>query len=353
MFENFESIVREIEELEGSRRILAERLRFNSGKILYKESLERDLVIPVKPSKADGCIAAVDGGLLFEEFHGVDLLVSRAVAVKFVYENSKLMAHEYHPHAFPQSKIDVKASLESHEIMWHKSLFRLKQELTCAIESVKKFNPKYLMLDGSIVPLVSDKPADDSGVRVLYEEVIGLYNELYKSCQQSGCALVGVIKDSRGRRFIEIVQSHTSGEKEDFSKTNDTAFLDFFLKEGERTCAFRYSANPTRHQVLKDFGQWSEQIVAMYLKPVANDRPLRVEFLANGKTIDEIASLVNELSRQNKQYAHPAILIEADMRAALSHVEIERAYRDLFVKVGPKSALLKLRRNSRPFKQGR
>jgi hypothetical protein len=158
-----------------------------------------------------------------------------------------------------------------------------------------------------------------------------------------------VIKDSRSKRFIEIVSKRFQGEP-GFLHTSDTNFLHFLLEAGERTCAFPYSSSPAKHQVLKDLGKWAEKILSFYLKPVEGDRPLRVEFLSGQKPFSEIAQLIYSISCLNKSYAYPAVLIEADLRAALGSEELERAYASLFAKIGRTSAILRLRRNSRPFR---
>lgn len=132
--------------------------------------------------------------------------------------------------------------------------------------------------------------------------------------------------------------------------TSDTNFLHFMLEAGERTCVFPYASAPAKHQVLKDLGSWAEKILSFYLKPVKDDRPLRVEFLSGQKTFSEVASLAHSLSCVHKAYAYPAVLIEADLRAALDGDEFERAYAELFSKLGRSSSLMRLRRNSRPFR---
>lgn len=347
MLEKLRRIAENIKRVEGERKELAGRIRYNSGKVVFPEALEKELVIPVNNVEVDGSVVGVDGGLLAQEFHGIDLLLTRAVAVLFEYEKTNKKSHAYYPSAFPPIEVDVLTSLESHEISWHKSLFRMRKEIGTAIEAVEKFRPGYLLLDGSVVPSIGDKPSEESSVRPLYIEVIGKYKQLYSVCDKAGCAIVGVIKDSRGKRFIEIIGKH-AGESGAIHKSTDTTFLHFLLKEGERTAAFRYASSPERHQVLRDLGECAGRINAFYLKPVKDDRPLRVEFLSN--KYDEIASFINSLSRIHKRYGYPAILIEADLRAALERNEIERVSRELFMLLGERSSIMKLRRNSRPFR---
>lgn len=349
MLDGLSEIAEKIRSTENSRAELALRLRFNSGKIEYPETLERELVIPVQPISVEGKIAAVDSGIAGEELHGFNLLLLRSVGAIFDYKGSKVVSHSYFPSSLPKMQYDMRSGLDSHDVMWHKSLYRLKGELSCATELIRKHSPSALLIDGSIAPLLSDKPSEESEIRPLYDEVVAVYKSLYESAWATGCTLAGVIKDSRSKRFIDIVQKHSQNEQ-GFAHTSDTNFLYFMLEAGERTCAFRYSSSPASHQVLKDLGQWSEKILSFYLKPVKDDRPLRVEFLSGQKTFSEVASSIHSLSHLHKAYAYPAVLIEADLRAALDEDEFERAYGSLFSKLGRSASLMRLRRNSRPFR---
>lgn len=375
MLDGLSEIAEKIKSTEDSRRELARRLRFNSGKIEYPEILERELVIPVQRIPVEGKIAAVDSGIVGEELHGFNFLLQRSVGAVFTYADSKVTSHNYFPAALPAMQYDMRSGLDSHDVMWHKSLCRLKGELTCAAELVKKHSPAAMLMDGSIAPLLSDKPSEESEIRPLYDEVVLAYKSLYEASWKGNCVLMGVIKDSRSKRFIEMIQKHASAitdspqagstiaaqagagaqpagasNEQGFLHTSDTNFLHFMLEAGERTCAFPYSSAPAKHQVLKDLGNWAEKILSFYIKPVKDDRPLRVEFLSGQKTFSEVASLAHSLSCAHKAYAYPAVLIEADLRAALDGDEFERAYGRLFSKLGRSSSLMRLRRNSRPFR---
>ncbi len=347
--EGLEQIAGRIAATEKERAELAKRLRFNSGKMEYPETLEKELAHPVAATRVDGMLSSVDSGIAGEELHGFDFLLMRSVGVLFDYRDSKIVSHKYFPSSLPKMDYDMRSGLDSHDVMWHKSLFRLRGELSCSADLISTHSPSALLMDGSIAPLLSDKPADESEMRPLYDEVLECYRKLYETAWKKNCALIAVIKDSRSKRFIEIVQKHSQNEP-GFEHTTDTNFLYFMLEAGERTCAFSYSSSPAKHQILKDLGQWSEKILAFYLKPVKDDRPLRVEFLSGQKTFSEIASLIHSLSCQHKAYAYPAILIEADLRAALDEDEFERAYGSLFSRLGRSSSLMRLRRNSRPFR---
>lgn len=348
MLDGLAEIAERIRDAEQRQAGLAQRLRFNSGKAEYPETLEKELYYPVEGSRINCTVAAVDAGIAGEELHGFDFLLQRTLGVVFEYRNSRVAAHKYYPSAMPAMQYDMRSGLDSHDVMWHKSLFRLKGELTCAEGLIGKHAPSCLMLDGSIAPLLSDKPPEESEVRPLYDETVAAYRKLYEAAWEKNCALLGVIKDSRSRRFLEILGRHA--KEAGLLHTTDTNFLFHLLQERERTCAFSYSSSPARHQILKDLGQWAEKILSFYVKPVKGDRPLRVEFLSGQKTFSEIAALVQAQSCLHKAYAYPPALIDADLRAALAPDEFERAYGSLFSRVGGAGSLLRLRRNSRPFR---
>jgi len=219
----------------------------------------------------------------------------------------------------------------------YRSLFRLKYEISLAIESLEKFSPKILMLDGSILPLPGDRPQDGNAVSPLYNEIIELYKKLYSLSIKKNCLLLGVIKDSRGKRFIETIESNI--------KTSDTFFLDYLLNEKERTSVMNYSDK--KQAILKDLGEFSDKLKLFYIKSVQGDRPMRIEFLDNGTAPDTIASLVYSLSALNSNYAYPSILIEADLCAALDQRQIEQAQRSLSLL---SDSIKPLRRNNRPFR---
>jgi hypothetical protein len=349
MYERIAEIAKNIARLEEEKKQAAEALRSHEEEI-YPDALERKLLRKVESMEISSSIAAVDGGLLAQEFHGLDLVVTRAIAVLFEYKDSKRISHKYFPSAIAQPDVDALEYLDAHEFLWYKSLLRLRKELSTAREAVEKFKPEYMLLDGSVVPQISDKPSEDSEIRCLYDEVIGEYKRLYKAADLHNCTIVGVIKDSRGKRFIEIIRKYLGAEGENLGKAHDTGFLNFLLREGERTFAFRYAGTIKEHQVLKDLNDWSSKVSAFYLKASEADRPMRVEFIEGKKSFDEIASLIFTLSKISKNYAYPAILIEADMRAALDHGELDRVYGELVAKTGLRTSTMKLRRDSRPFR---
>jgi hypothetical protein len=180
---------------------------------------------------------------------------------------------------------------------------------------------------------------------------------LYKTAEKNDCTLIACVEDSRGNRFRSILQEEVLAKQGVQSKELDDCYdsiiLDYLLKEGERSMAFKYSPEIEKHPILMDFEKgFAEQVHAFYLKPAEFDRPLRVEFLHAGKDfekrIEEISGIVFALSCMHREYAFPSILIEADLHARLKPEEIEIVYQKILDKLG-KNINLKMRRSNRPF----
>ena len=128
------------------------------------------------------------------------------------------------------------------------------------------------------------------------------------------------------------------------ARTNASAFLTMALSLDQRTSAIPID----RKDFPADF--FPSSPVATYLKAAPDDRPIRLEFL-DASHAGEASKAICGLCKGNRRYAYPAILIEADLRAALDPRELEVAYAQLCSKVGMDAvSLRKLRRNDRPFR---
>ncbi len=260
-----------------------------------------------------------------QELAALDLLLLRSVAVRFYYANGNLEGHDYYPSAMPQPVVWAGHSMQSHEFNWAKNLKRLNHEIYTVTRAAEKFAPSVVLLDGSIVPQVGDRPSRDSVTYPLYEELLGNFHALYEWATGNDALLAGVIKDSRGRHFLELAQKAFPelGRKyaDSIAATNDTTFLYGFLSPGYRTSAFKYASSASEELVLRDLGEYSKRVASFYLRAVDFDRPLRTDFLlppgASGKTIERAANVVYSLSCNNRAYGYPAALIKRDLRAGL------------------------------------
>lgn len=310
------------------------RSGFEGMRQAAQSSRKNDPSLVLESGRADVSmrVCAVDGGLLYGRMHGADIVVARAVAVVFDYERSALKSHAYHPSKCPESEVEIRSSLEEHEALVFRSLIRLKHEVSCAISALKTHNPKLLLLDGSLLPLPSDRPPEGSPLRALYLEVTGLYRSLYAECLARRCMLCGVIKDSRSKKLA----------KELGASCSDTLLCSHLLGEGERTRESNYS--DSKSQFGADEPTLGAGVSVFYIRPSKNDLPLRIE--AFNCDVGQLASLICSLSSLSENYAYPAALIEADLRAALDPAELEAIQSSL----ASLSGMSPLRRNSRPFR---
>ncbi|MBU5557989.1 MAG: DNA double-strand break repair nuclease NurA [Candidatus Aenigmatarchaeota archaeon] len=352
-------IAEKIKHIEGNRQKLGIFLReiAESADIAGDDVLEPKLIYKVIANPLTKArIVGIDGGLSQHAYHGIDLILTRAVATIFDYTDGKLTAVNYWPSAIVTPTLIVISDPYSDE-EWaaSSSLERQRGEIDTAVNAFKIFNPNLLLLDGSVVPHGNDRPAKGSATVPRYRTVLNSFNALYAT---AGDRLAGCVEDSRGRRFCEIV-----GEKilanikrpivpelqKILAGTRDTNLLFHMLTVGERTCIFRYAK--AEHPILTDLGV-ENRIFCFYLKTAEFDRPIRVEFYSEPdkaiETAERIASFVLPLCCHSG-YGFPVPLIEADVRAKLAERDVSILHDQLVDRVGITPGLLKLRRESRPL----
>ncbi len=337
-----ENIVSRIKTLTQSRKDLAKDLR-NSFPAMALKVPDTEM--------ADMKICGVDGGFLKKEYHGLNLIIRRAVAVCFNYENGQLIKASYFPKKNPLPEpIVLDTEMSEVDFSTLANLKRVEKEIETAALACEKFKPDVLILDGSVVPHPSSTPSKSNDrLYGLFLQVMERFRDLYHICEQNNTLLVGVSEDSRAKKFCNQLAEKTSGN-EILKTTNDTLFLCYFLQDGERTQYFKYSEReelPT----LQELGSWAGQIYGMYLKPVKYDRPFRIDFLSKQpeEDSDRIAQILQSISKGNRTYAYPSVLIEADARAKLKDHEIGIFKKAIEDQIGFNPALFELRREQRPF----
>lgn len=323
---NFDSLIQKMKQVNLERVNASGKARETLGFI--------EKIAPV--NKLNSKICAIDSGIIVNEYSAFDLIVYKVVGVMFEYNDSKLINYGYYPSKIVDLEFDTLIGYERLETGAYKTLKRLQIEINCAIECAEKFNPDIIFLDGSVLPLPSDKPSSSSKLKPFYDELINDYLKLYRICEEKNIELAGVIKDSRAKRLLSIMNL----DKQLFG--NDITFTDNFLLQGERVKLLDYSLEPDQ-----DLLPYSAKVKFSYLKPVANDMPLRVELLCNDSNY--VTGVICELSKINKNYAYPAILIEVDLRAAIDPVEVDNITTRLSSNLGIKGSR-KLKRNVRPFR---
>lgn len=349
-----------------------ESKRISIGKLLRKmndsfrigpndEISDSKIIEAISPRKFKKIsVLGVDGGIVKHSYHGLDLMLRRAVGVKFSYKNESLEKVDYYPDSnpIPDPRI-VLDSFSDFELNSCYSFERQIMEINTTIEAMKKLKSDMVLLDGSIIPHYVPKP-DNPILKEYYEKMIETYKSLFDFSKDKKIVLAGVIEDSRGTKFCDILNRRVlPSMKPEFSrefklileKTKDSNLLYYALKKGERTCVFNYSRNPMVHPILREFEKMSDCFSSFYIKTVEFDRPLRVDFLSFGDEKEKVNKLCSILLQTSGHagYGLPAVLIEADQRAKLTEKDMDMFYFDLINKVGNISSLFRMRREMRPF----
>ncbi len=326
-----------------------------------KEIKEKNIINKVNENFPDRIsVLGVDGGIVKHSYHGLDLILMRAAGVNFIYNQGKLDKVNYFPSSNPLSTPKMLMEpFSDTELNTCYNFERQIMEIDSTIQAIKKLKPDMVFLDGSVIPHYVNKP-DNHKLKHYYERMVEKYKELFKTTKDQETILSGVIEDSRGVKFCDIltrrIMSEMGSELSEelqgiLEKTKDSNLLFYTLKKGERTCVFNYSQRPSTHPILKEFEDMRDSFFSFYIKTVEFDRPIRVDFLSFGDTLrttDRISSVLLKTSG-HAGYGLPAVLIEADQRAKLSEKDIDIFYSDIVRQVGNVSSLFKMRREMRPF----
>ncbi|PIZ96084.1 hypothetical protein COX84_04045 [Candidatus Micrarchaeota archaeon CG_4_10_14_0_2_um_filter_49_7] len=348
MIERLKDYIDNLKSLESERRAFAAKVRESAVTLSLEDAFEGTLVSEVPYAQFTGRVAAADASFHMREYNSIDMLLVRTVGAVFDYDCGKLVKTSYVPGTRPEPLVEITYSLEMHDVNWFKSLFRLNSELGATLNVMESQKPLVMLVDGALAPLLSDKPSGDSSLGPMYQDVIAKFKRVYETAEKSGIMLIGVIKDTRARRFMDLMM-RKFGSSRVISYTNDVSMLNHILRENERTCSLHYSSG-TKPSVMKDLGEWADKLGIMYLRASAMDTPIRLEHLSS-QSPSKVAEVVLALSKINETYAYPAVLIEADLRALLDMGEVEHTIRSLYFNAGVQDINLDLRRNSRPFRQ--
>jgi len=325
----------EIEELSSDLEKERKRLEEKAQELKQREELVKD----IEKEEVTLKVAGVDGGISRKNLQGIEIVITRACLVEMHYKNGKLQEHSYFPSPDPEPTINYyKPERETKKPQLH----RMEKEIQTALNYLEK-EPKIniLLLDGSIVPNPSDKPKEDSKEKEKYLEVKDKYEKLFEKTTKQGIQLIGAIEDSRSRKISRKIGV----------KSLDNLLLHQALDQGQRTSEFNYSDEPGNHPVLSDFSTRNRnKVKAMYIKPSEEDTPLRLEYLEDHMSPDEIASHVESISRIAENYSYPVPLIEADLHAKLTDKQKDLIVQQIRNRAGETPSLREKRRDQRPFK---
>lgn len=362
--ERLDEIVDKISYLESKRINIGKFLKEinDSFKIGPNEEISDVKIINKVPTREfkQFNILGIDGGIVKHSYHGLDLMLMRAVGVNFEYSGGKLKDVKYYPNSnpLPNPKI-ILDSFSDIELNSCYNFERQIMEILTTIEAMKELKPDVVFLHGSIIPHYVPTP-DNPILKETYKKLIETYMSMFEFVKEKNIILAGVVEDSRGIKFCDILNRRMLPQVESemmkelrlvLEKTKDTNLLYYVLEKGDRTCVFNYSQNPTVHPVLKEFEKMSSSFYSFYLKTVDFDRPLRVDLLCFKDVLDVVERLSSILMQMSGHsgYGIPSVLIEADQRARLSDKDLDMFYCDLISRIGNISTLFKMRREMRPF----
>ncbi len=334
-----------------------------------KHLIEGSLAKPVIATELKGLrVCGIDGGVLKKPLRGIDLVITRACATIFEYNTTGAVSAEYFPSRTTQPIIKAEMKpISWREVEINASLERSKAELQLALKVLDQHPLDLLLMDGALLPSISDRLTINSKIAPKYDEVNVLYKELYQKAEETGTLLAGVVKDSRSVRFMKILSEllpHLITREKALSsllKTNyratvnasyDTDFFYRVLDVGERSCIFRITSensNPTNNSDQTK----SDSIIGLYLRPVALDYPLRIEVHVGKydpvRITEKVCAMLLPMSSNNEELALPAVLIETDSRARLLERDLDFLFNQFAQRLGLPKSLLKLRRERMPF----
>jgi len=346
-----ESIASELVEWEkkisSASKVLKEK-----NKAFGKMFLEENLFIKV--DSFDGgniTVGGIDGGLLKKEYHGVNIILTRAVCALFSYEGMKLVDSKYYPSSFPSPKIKIlNSSFNDSEFMAAASIARLNGELGLACDMLGE-NMDLLLLDGSVVLHPSVGADKGNRLRQDYDSLLNTVQKMYSESISRGVPVAGIVEDSRSQAFVKGCDGMLDVLiMRDLENVRDTHFLTHCLSVGERTSIFR--TVDAGDKVPAEIKGFENNLFSFYIRTSEFDRALRIDFVAGDDPValgSWIASAVFSMSRHNSVYGIPPVIIDADQRAKLSGDELLFVEREIRKKAGNLSSFSELRRNSRPI----
>jgi len=333
-----------IDDLERLASRILSREEDRRSKALTLREQHPDFFLKVTPAVVSGRFGAVDGGLLSEEYQGFELIVVRAVGVRYTYSDGKLVGVDYFPSPIPDPRLfTYDMPVEEENVGPLRSLTRLLVEIGTALDFVKNTELDYVFLDGSILPQLVDKPRGNAnGVKGLYEEVLDRYRRLYAECRKRNVVLAGIVKDSKGNR----VASYLNGPH-----LRDSVWLKYAMNVGEMTVPIPYADRPEDQATLQDLGEEiAKNVWIFYLKASDYDRPFRVEFYSDDPSLGKhLASVLLPLSSVNRTFTIPPFLLEADIRARLGKKSLAYVREYLEKRLGIEYNLFRMRGANKPF----
>jgi hypothetical protein len=335
--------------------------------LAQKTLLETQLASKVGPLDLGGLrICGIDGGLLKKSLRGLELVISRAIATIFEYDPSGRVLAKYWPYqgALPRVKANL-YPISRREAEISASLERVKDELQVAIKVQDRHPSELLLLDGSILPQIIDRPSRRSALAATHKHIRSLYEELYTKVEETGTLLAGIVKDSRSNRFMNLLGDllphliqqypqlsglHDCDYRSALKSIYDSEFFFRVLEPGERSCIFHLE-EVTLGTRTKRQPKSKRAFVGFFTRTAKYDYPLRVEVLVpkHFNPQEVVTKVSSMLSSDTDTFALPTVLIEADSQARLAERDMDFIFTQLAQRIGHPADFMKQRRERMPF----
>jgi hypothetical protein len=232
----------------------------------------------------------VDGGEGYRELLGAGLY--------FVRATSLLMSED-----FGQRFIrDVDLGIISYDdnTKDRVELLREAMELDVATETLRKYKPEYVFLDGSLYVKATRKAIECEE----YSDYIQKYYKLVHAAGKAGAALVGVSEDSKSRLLKGYLASRYGVAFPDFF-TDPTILSMLAPKRKYSTTRLTLTSNGTEY-------------TTAYIKVHRLANPLRVDVVGGEEKFEKAVQVIRELSKGSRHYGYPIPLYLAHLDAKIN-----------------------------------
>jgi hypothetical protein len=349
---------------------------------------EKQFLLPINGCKMEQLgglrIAAVDGGLGWRKYLGIQMTLIKAAVVLYEFNGKNIpKISNYEPSSRDsnyQFYTDYCLNNENHGTLLagFRRCIAENRLLMEFLESDYR-QPDIVLLDGSLCIPPSPFYIDNEDIQDFYRLCVQSYLDLYNFCEKHRILLVGSIKDSKStifrdllnRSFPFFLQKYSSLSPfykvqypQIFRRFTDTELLFKILPPNTRTVAFQYFDNnkiernitnspPLQNenslsQLNQDFcpdedpenrnvpinkssnkNAFPLPVYASYLQFSQVDLPLRLEFLSSldtheiNRRIEQIASILSPITGINPICTLPLPQVEAHMRAHLPAQELD------------------------------
>jgi hypothetical protein len=297
-------------------------------------------------------IAAVDGGLGFREYLGLQITLVKVSVVTYEFNIRNHPTIRNYPPLHYDENYAFFTDYEAYTETSGSVLAGLRRTLA---ENTMLLNflhtamtlPDLILLDGSLLPPPLTGVIEDNPLLLQnFQACVQSYRNLYEFCESRRILLVGSVKDTRSNvmrnlltrafpRFLSDFPSLTPllqlSYRKLFQAFSDAELTYKLLQPSQRTLAFRYERTVTSHRSVfsSEYREFLDEfpVYASYVQISPFDLPLRIECLglddapALAKKISKIVNILYPLAQINQQCTLPLPQIEAHLRAHIQPIE--------------------------------